>query len=312
MSQTKPSQAKPNHSKQRFGFVALIGPPNAGKSTLMNQLVGQKIAITSRKPQTTRHRILGIKTTANEQAVFVDTPGIHQAGDKTLNKVINKTAVNSLDGVDLVLFMMDDRGWDESIELAFSKLQRVSVPVFLIINKIDKIKDKSSLLPLLADSQSRYDFKEIIPLSAKSPRDVAKLWNVVLKALPADGQGFGFPVDQLTDKSHRFMAAEFVREQIFRQLGQELPYSTAVEVNQFEQEEDDLLSMDATIWVDRKGQKGIIVGKNGAKLKEIGKRARLQMENLFGVKVYLSLWVKVRSGWADNASMLKSLGYVDN
>ena len=261
--------------------------------------------------KTTRHRILGIKTTENEQVVFVDTPGIHESGGKTLNKVINKTAINSLEGVDLVVFMIDERRWDEQTERALGKLGKPNVPVILVINKIDKIKDKDALLPLLADSQTRFDFKEIIPLSANSPRDVAMFWRQIVALLPEEDGPFGFPVGQVTDKSQRFQASEFVREQIFRQLGQELPYATAVEVNQFEQEKDDLLAADMTIWVDRKGQKGIIVGKNGEKLKEIGKRARLQMERLFGVKVYLTLWVKVRSGWADNASMLKSLGYVD-
>ncbi len=304
--------SNPTNKNKYFGFVALVGPPNAGKSTLMNQLVGQKIAITSRKPQTTRHRILGIKTTDNAQVVFVDTPGIHDPGNKALNKVINKTAISSLEDVDLILFMIDDRGWNAQVELAFSKIASPKVPVVLIINKVDKIKDKSTLLPLLAESQQHYSFKEIFPLSAKSDRDATSLWNLIVPLLPADGIGFGFPEDQVTDKSQRFLASEFVREQLFRQLGQELPYSTAVEVNQFELEDEKLLVMDMTIWVDRKGQKGIIVGKKGEKLKEIGQRARLQMERLFGVKVYLTLWVKVRSGWANSASMLKSLGYTDH
>ncbi len=306
--------------EKKFGFVALVGPPNAGKSTLLNHLIGQKIAITSRKPQTTRHRILGIKTTASAQVVFVDTPGIHVAGKKTLNRVINKTAMSSLEDVDLILFMIDDREWNPETEHALNAVLNAaskqgsdsSCPIALIINKSDQYKDKKRLLPLIAESQSRHNFDDIIPISAKHAQNIDELWQVILNAMPADGMGFGFPEGQITDKSQRFLASELVREQLFRQLGQELPYSTAVEVNKFEIEESSLLSMDMTIWVDRKGQKGIIVGKKGEKLKNIGQRARLQMERLFGHKVYLSLWVKVRSGWADNASMLKSLGYMED
>lgn len=298
-------------NKQRFGFVALVGPPNAGKSTLMNHMIGSKIAITSRKPQTTRHRILGIKTTEEAQVVFVDTPGIHDAGKRKLNKVINKTAINSLEDVDIILFMTDDRGWNAEVELAFAALGKPKAPVYLLINKVDRLKDKKELLPLIEEAQHRYDFAQIIPLSAMQSRDTDRLWETLLKNLPSDGMGYGFPADQLTDKSPRFLASELVREQLFRQLGQELPYSTAVEVMRFEEEDEEFLSMDMTIWVDRDGQKGIIVGKKGAKLKEIGTRARLEIQKLFAKRVHLTLWVKVRKGWADNARMLKSLGYTE-
>ncbi len=294
-----------------FGFVALVGPPNAGKSTLMNHMIGTKVAITSRKPQTTRHRILGIKTTEAAQVVFVDTPGIHDPGKRQLNKVINKTAINSLEDVDIILFMMDDRGWNDEVELAFSAIGNPKVPVYLLINKTDKLRDKTALLPLIEKAKDRYDFAQIIPISAQQKRDTDALWHNLLKQLPADGMGYGFPADQITDKSQRFLASELVREQLFRQLGQELPYATAVEVMRFEIEDEDFISMDMTIWVDRDGQKGIIVGKKGVKLKEIGTRARQQMQNMFGKRVHLSLWVKVRKGWADNARMLKSLGYTE-
>jgi len=294
-----------------FGFVALVGPPNAGKSTLMNHMIGTKVAITSRKPQTTRHRILGIKTTDQAQVVFVDTPGIHDAGKRQLNKVINKTAINSLEDVDIVLFMMDDRGWNEEVELAFNAIGQPKAPVYLLINKIDKLRDKKALLPLIAAAKDRYDFAQIIPICAQQKRDTDALWKTLLKNLPADGMGFGFPTDQITDKSQRFLASELVREQLFRQLGQELPYATAVEVMRFEVEDEEFISMDLNIWVDREGQKGIIVGKKGVKLKEIGTRARQQMQEMFGKRVHLSLWVKVRKGWADNARMLKSLGYTE-
>ena len=294
-----------------FGFVALVGPPNAGKSTLMNHMIGTKVAITSRKPQTTRHRILGIKTTEEAQVVFVDTPGIHDPGKRQLNKVINKTAINSLEDVDIILFMMDDRGWNEEVELAFSAIGNPAAPVYLLINKTDKLSDKTALLPLIEKAKDRYDFAQIIPISAQQKRDTDALWLTLLKHLPADGMGYGFPADQITDKSQRFLASELVREQLFRQLGQELPYATAVEVMRFEIEDEEFISMDMTIWVDRDGQKGIIVGKKGVKLKEIGTRARQQMQHLFGKRVHLSLWVKVRKGWADNARMLKSLGYTE-
>ncbi len=296
---------------QIFGFVALVGPPNAGKSTLMNHMIGTKVAITSRKPQTTRHRILGIKTTEDAQVVFVDTPGIHDAGKRQLNKVINKTAINSLEDVDIILFMTDDRGWNAEVELAFSAIGNPKVPVYLLINKTDKLRDKTDLLPLIESAKDRYDFAQIIPISAQQKRDTDALWANLLKNLPTDGMGYGFPADQITDKSQRFQASELVREQLFRQLGQELPYATAVEVMRFEVEDEEFISMDMTIWVDRDGQKGIIVGKKGAKLKEIGTRARIQMQNMFGKRVHLTLWVKVRKGWADNARMLKSLGYTE-
>ncbi len=294
-----------------FGFVALVGPPNAGKSTLMNHLIGTKIAITSRKPQTTRHRILGIKTTDDAQIVFVDTPGIHDPGKRQLNKVINKTAINSLEDVDIILFMIDDRGWSEEVDLAFRAIGQPKVPVMLIINKTDRLEDKKALLPLINAAQTEYDFAEIIPLSALKKRDTEALWKTLLKALPEDEMGYGFPKDQVTDKSQRFLASELVREQLFRQLGQELPYATAVEITRYDDQDDQFLSMDMTIWVDRDGQKGIIVGKKGIKLKEIGTRAREQMQSLFGKRVHVALWVKVRKGWADNARMLKSLGYTE-
>lgn len=300
---------KPKDSINKFGFIAVVGPPNAGKSTLMNHIIGSKVAITSRKPQTTRHRILGIKTTSNAQLVFVDTPGIHDAGKRKLNKVINKTAINSVEGVDLILFMIDDRGWNEEVELAFSALGDTKVPMFLLINKADKFSDKAALLPLIDVAQKRFAFAQIIPLSALKKRDTDGLWKTLLMALPKDGMGAGFPLDQVTDKSQRFLASELVREQLFRQLGQELPYATAVEVVQFTVEDDQFISTDMVIWVDREGQKGIVVGKKGVKLKEIGSRARIQMQVMFGCRIHINLWVKVRKGWAEDARLLRSLGY---
>ncbi len=296
----------------KFGFVAVVGPPNAGKSSLVNFMIGHKVAITSRKPQTTRHRILGIKTTPTAQIVFVDTPGIHDAGKTKMNRVINKAALSSLEEVDAVLFMIDDRGWNNETKLAFEAIGKPQAPVLLLINKIDKHKNKDQLLPLIADSQQRFDFAQIIPISVKRKQNLDSLQAKIIDLLPSDGMGYGFPEDQITDKSQRFLAAELVREQIFRQLGQELPYSTAVEVNGFENKEGNVLVSDMTVWVDRQGQKGILVGKGGERLKLIGTRARKQMQLLFGKRVHLFLWVKVRKGWADNAALLKSLGYSED
>lgn len=301
--------AHAGHEDFRFGYVALIGPPNAGKSTLLNRIIGRKITITSRKPQTTRHRILGVKTLDDAQIVFVDTPGIHDDERKTLNRVINKTAVNSMMGVDLVLLMIDARGWGEAEQWVLQLVAERGVPVFLVINKVDRLRDKAALLPLIDESRKRYDFRQIVPVSARKGDNVDHLLALVSKAMPEGG--LGFPPEQITDRSQRFLAAELVREQLFGVLGQELPYATAVEMNDFGLNDKGVLVMDMTIWVEKPGQKAIVIGKQGETLKRIGQRARKQMERLFGAKVYLSLWVKVRKGWADNASVLKSLGYIE-
>jgi len=291
----------------RFGFVTVAGPPNAGKSTLINRLVGQKISITSRRPQTTRHRILGIKTLTKAQIVFVDTPGLHHDESKRLNKMINRTAINSLSEVDLIVFMIDHRGWSPATVKSFQQIRNRDVPVVLVINKIDTLKDKSRLLPLIKESSEIYDFVEIVPLSAKKFENKDEFINTLISHLPEGPPGF--PADQISDRSERFIASELVREQTFHTLGEELPYESAVEVTRFDQEDSDFWKIDMTIWVDKPSQKSIVIGKQGVRLKTIGTRARMEMEKIFGVRIYLNLWVKHRKGWADNAAMVKSLGY---
>ena len=294
-------------NKHKFGYVALVGAPNVGKSTLLNQLVGQKISIISRRPQTTRHRILGICSESDYQVVFVDTPGLHSDQKKSLNRVINKTAITSMSDVDLIIFMIDHKGWTPAMTGAFDKAKSKSTPIMLFINKIDQLKDKSGLLPLIDQSSKLYDFVDIVPVSALKLKDREGLMNVIVgKLLPGPP---GFPEEQVTDRSQRFMASEFVREQTFLSLGQELPYSIAVEISKFQEGDNGVLNIDAVIWVEKTGQKSIVIGKDGLQLKLLGTRARVQMEKAFDQKVFLNLWVKVKKGWGDQENLLRSLGY---
>ncbi len=290
-----------------FGFVAIAGRPNVGKSSLLNCFVGQKISITSRRPQTTRNRLLGIRTTAGAQVVFVDTPGIHGKQTRELNRMINRTATGSLEGVDLILMMVAASGWKEDDTLVYQKARATGADVVLAINKVDLLKDRDTLLPLIREISEKYTFKEIVPISIKSGYNTDHLFNVLLTNLPHGHQGF--PEHQITDRSQRFLASELVREKMFRSLGDELPYSSAVEISRFEPDESDMLHIDATIWVEKPGQKAIVIGTKGAGLKNIGQKAREEMERLFQCRVYLGLWVKIRKGWADDAKVLKSLGY---
>lgn len=316
-------------TKHRFGMVALAGPPNVGKSTLLNALIGKKISIMSRRPQTTRHRILGIKSTADFQIVFIDTPGLHTTHNKPLNRAINRTAVNSLFGVDLILFMLDYRGWSDSIEHDFRHCQAIDVPIILLINKIDKLQDKTKLLPLIESSRKLHAFQEIIPISALRERDTAALVPTIVDYLPyADA---GFPTDQVTDKSERFMAAELIREQLFESLGHELPYAIAVEITQLRDRDPDLNSerdkknsknnsknnsrkkqvirdIEAIIWVETNGQKVIVIGKQGQQLKVAATKARRQMEKILAKKVFLTVWVKVKKDWTRQTDLIQRLG----
>ena len=293
----------------RFGFITLAGPPNVGKSTLINKLVGTKVSIVSRRPQTTRHRILGIRTLGHAQLVFVDTPGLHDDERKNLNRMINRTAINSLADIDLVLFLIDHRGWNRSQVSALKKVQERGAPIMLVINKIDTLKDKGKLLPLIEQSSKLHEFIEIVPLSALRMQDVGGFLNLLVKHLP-EGP-VGFPEGQLSGQGDRFMASELVREQTFRLLGKELPYESAVEVIRFDDKDPDFWIIDMTIWVEKAGQKSIVIGKGGAQLKTIGERSRQQMEKIFDTRIRLNLWVKQRKGWADNALMLRTLGYAE-
>lgn len=291
---------------RRCGLVALVGRPNVGKSTLLNHLVGQKVSITSRKPQTTRQRVLGIKTLDTAQIIYVDTPGFHQGIKKALNRLMNKAVSAALLDVDVVLFVLDRLKLGEEDLALLEVLQRLQVPVFLVINKIDQLPDKSSLLPFISDMRERYPFfKEVVPLSALKQDNTEALERTLVNYLPE--QDWFYPDDQLTDRSARFLAAEFVREKIMRQMGDELPYETAVEIEEFKVE-GGLYHISALILVEKESQKKMLIGESGSRLKLIGSEARKEMESMFDSRVMLKLWVKVKSGWSDDERALQSLG----
>lgn len=292
----------------RCGYVALIGRPNVGKSTLMNQLIGQKISITSNKPQTTRHRIIGIRSEADYQAVFVDTPGIHLQAKKAVNRYMNRAAKSALDDVDLVVFVIEAGRWTPEDEHVLRQLKGVKQPVILALNKIDFIKDKDALLPLLQQLSGKHDFAALVPLSALKRTNLDEVLKVIAAQLPENPPLYDD--DQITDRSSRFLAAEIVREKLMRTLGQELPYALTVEIEQFKEEEN-LLDIAALIWLERESQKSIVIGKGGELLKKVGQQARADMEALFQSKVFLRLWVKVKEGWSDDERALSSLGYTE-
>jgi len=294
----------------RSGSVAVIGRPNVGKSTLTNALVGAKVSIVSNRPQTTRHRLLGIASVPNGQIVLVDTPGLHRQQGKfkasAMSRVMNRAARGSLEDVDAALLVIEAGRWDEEDTLAYNVLSDAQIPVVLIVNKVDRLKDKSALLPFLAEVSQGRSFAHVHPISALKRKGLEALTKDVLALLPAQPPMFG--EDEITDRSQRFLAGELVREQLMRQLGEELPYATTVEIERFT-EDGALLRIGAVIWVEREGQKAIVIGKGGTRLKEIGGKARLQMERLFGAKVFLETWVRVREGWSDDEAALKAFGY---
>jgi GTP-binding protein Era len=287
------------------GYIAIVGRPNVGKSTLLNRLVGEKISIVSRKAQTTRHRITGILTTAGAQFVFVDTPGFQTRFANALNRSMNRGVTQTLADVDLVLFVVEAGRFDAQ-DKAVLKLLPADRPVILVVNKTDQLRDRQALLPFLAEVAAAHDFAAVVPVSAAKGKQTDELLAEARKHLPNDG--LLFDEDELTDKSERFLAAEYVREKLFRLLGDELPYSTTVEIEKFEVE-GKLRRIFAAVVVDRDSHKAIVIGKNGESLKRIASEARQDMERLFGGKVYLEVWVKVKSGWADDERLLKSLGY---
>ena len=295
-------------SSRRCGYVAIVGRPNVGKSTLLNHLLGQKISITSRKPQTTRHQVLGIKTEGDDQIIFVDTPGLHSETPRAINRYMNRAASAALRDVDLVLFLVDRTAWTAEDEQVLEQVRRSGLPCALVVNKVDLLADKGELLPALESLSARGDFVEIVPLSALRNHNMDVLEKLILAHLP-QAEHF-FPEDQITDRSQRFLAAEIVREKIMRQLGDELPYAVTVEIEEFAQE-DDVLHISALIMVERKGQKKILIGDKGSRLRSIGSEARRDMETLFDSRVMLKLWVKVKAGWSDDQRALRSLGYDD-
>lgn len=292
----------------RCGYVSIVGRPNVGKSTLLNHILGQKLAITSRKPQTTRHRMLGIVTRDKVQAIYVDTPGIHGQERKAINRYMNRAASSALKDVDVVLFVVDGLKWSPDDELVLEKLQKISLPVLLVINKVDTVEDKAALLPHIEQLTQRLPFAEVVPVSALKGHNLDRLHDAVGQRLPFSPPFYD--EDQITDRSQRFLAAEMVREKIMRQLGEEVPYELTVEIEEFKQE-GRLLRISACILVEREGQKKIVIGDNGQRLKLIGTEARIDMEKLFGSKIMLSLWVKIKGGWSDDERALKSLGYGD-
>jgi GTP-binding protein Era len=293
----------------RCGFIALVGRPNVGKSTLLNRLIGQKISITSRRPQTTRHRIIGIKTLPSAQLIYVDTPGLHRYSGRAMNRHMNRTATLALQDVDVVVFLVEGLRWTPDDELVLSELERLDCPVILAVNKVDLIADKETLLPGLQALSRKRLFTDVIPLSARKGDNVERLETCV-KALLPFGEPF-FPEDQVTDRSERFLVAERIREKLFRKLARELPYGLSVEVEHFRRERH-CVHIHALIWVERQSQKTIVIGKQGAVLREVGQQARLEIEKMLESKVNLKLWVKVKEGWADDERALKSLGYADD
>jgi len=292
----------------RCGYVAIVGRPNVGKSTLLNHILGQKLAITSRKPQTTRHNMLGIKTEGAVQTIYVDTPGLHKNNEKALNRFMNKTASSALKDVDVVIFVVDRTRWTDEDQLVLDRVQYVEGPVILAVNKADRIEDKSDLLPHLEWLATQLPNAQVVPVSALHGHNLDALERLVAENLP-EGEHF-FPEDQITDRSSRFLAAELVREKIMRQLGAELPYQIAVEIEEFKLD-GRILHIHALILVERDGQKRIIIGDKGERIKRIGQDARKDMESLFDNKVMLNLWVKVKGGWSDDERALRSLGYSD-
>ena len=292
------------------GLIAIVGPPNVGKSTLLNTLLGQKVSITSRKPQTTRHRILGILTEGNNQAVLVDTPGLHSEEKRAINRLMNRAASSTLAEVETVVFLVEGTHWTTDDEMVLTKIKNSGAPCVLVVNKIDNIQDRDTLLPHLQKLGAMHNFADIVPISASKGDNVAAIKDICFKALP-EGD-FWFPEDYITDRSSRFMASEIVREKLIRFTGDELPYSTTVEIEQFKIDEKGVLHINALILVERATQKRMVIGNKGEKLKVIGQESRRDMENLFERKVFLETWVKVKSGWADDERALRSLGYGDD
>lgn len=296
-----------NNELTHCGMVAIVGRPNVGKSTLLNYLLGQKVSITSRKPQTTRHRIMGILTEENIQAVIVDTPGLHIEEKRAINRLMNRAASSSIGDVEMAIFVVEGTHWTKDDEMVLQKLKNASVPVVLAINKIDKVQEREALLPHIQTLSALHDFVDIVPLCAANGEQVDRIRDIIKSAMPESE--FWFPEDYITDRSSRFMASEIIREKLMRFLGDELPYSVTVEIEQFKLQDNGVFHINGLILVERETQKRMVIGNKGEKLKTIGREARKDMEGLFDNKVFLELWVKVKSGWADDERALRSLGY---
>ena len=295
-----------NDSKTFSGYVAIVGRPNVGKSTLLNSILGSKLSITSRKAQTTRHKILGIKTEGDYQFIYVDTPGVHSRSDSKLNLYMNKTALSVLSDVDVIVFVVAGIVWQEEEEYVLKALSKAKRPVILVINKIDLVSPKERLLKLIEELNRKYEFAAIVPLSAKNAYNVVALKKEVKGFLPKSP--FFFPKEQITDRDDRFLASEIIREKLTRTLGDELPYSLSVVVDEMKLKKG-VFHINAIIYVERRGQKVIVVGKDGSVLKKVGMLARREMEELFSKKIFLRLWVKIKSNWTNDDSLLQRFGY---
>ena len=292
--------------EHRCGFVAVIGRPNVGKSTLINAVVGHKVSIVTPKPQTTRHRIVAVHTKPAVQILFVDTPGLHKQAPKAMNRMMNRTASNAVSDADLVLFLCEANRWTQEDEMALQKITSCGVPTIAVLNKMDKVHPREVLLQTIAEMSDRADFLEVIPMSAKSGNNLDRLLELIPQYLPVSGPLF--PEDMQTDRSEHFHYAELIREKLTLSLRQEVPYGLTVQIERFA-EEGNGVAMNAIIWVERDSQKGIVVGKGGKNLKKVGRESRLELKSMLGMPVHLELWVKVKDNWADNEKELQRLGY---
>ncbi len=290
----------------RSGFTAIVGRPNVGKSTLLNRLIGIKLSIVAPKPQTTRHRILGMLNRPHSQIVFVDTPGIHAAGRRVMNQYMNRSALASLQDADVLLFVIEALQWTEDDARVLERVKAAGRPVIAIVNKVDRVHDKGRLLPFIAELAQRHEFRDIVPISAEKGDNVERLPELIEQLLPESPPLY--PTDQITDRSERFLAAEIIREKLTWRLREELPYGLTVEIERFGEEEGRFV-LGAVIWVERTGQKAIVIGAGGERLKEIGRLARLDLNELLKRNVHLELWVKVKENWADSEQALRSFGY---
>ena len=292
----------------RCGFVAVVGRPNVGKSTLVNRILGRKLSITSNRPQTTRHRILGIATSATSQIVFVDTPGMHRGHARALNRYMNRVASRALIGVDLAVMVVEASGWTPEDDHIVERVGAEAAPVVLVLNKIDRIKRREAMLPILADTARRHGFAAMVPVCARTGENLDRLRSVVETHMPAGPPVF--PEEQLSDRSDAFLAAEIVREKLIRRLGQELPHRLTVEVERFVEQEQRTL-VNVLVWVERKQHKAMVIGKDGGRLKDAGVAARSDIARMLGRPVHLEIWVKVREGWSDDERALRTLGFAE-
>jgi GTP-binding protein Era len=302
----QPAGAAGENGNFRSGFAALVGRPNVGKSTLLNALVGQKLSIVTPRPQTTRHRILGIVNLPEAQIAFVDTPGLHRTEARALNRAMNRAAASALDDADLCVFVVEALRWSQEDGFVLERIVRSRRPALAVVNKVDSVRPKPKLLPYLAELGARHPFVEVIPVSALKSDNVEVLKQAIARNLPIAPPMF--PPDEVTDRGEKFRIAETIREKLTMELNQEVPYGIAVEVEQMKDAEEGQVAVDAVIWVDREGQKPIVIGPKGERLKRIGRAARLELNRLLGHRYHLTLWVKVRQNWADNARSLKQLG----